>query len=107
MKIVLESLSGGQSVGVADPVGAGITRTVNRTIDLIRFASDIFHDVDLAAVWPTDCRNIAAQHPKSRPNPISVRQFQTRFHPSVGEIKALSGQDACRSIFTRPIPAVQ
>src|SRR6266478_1221758 len=44
---------------------------------------DIFHDVDLAAFWPTVFRNVIAEHPERRPNTLTFWDLDARFEPAI------------------------
>src|SRR3989442_12321433 len=63
-----------------------------------RFLSNIFHDVDLAAVRPASSTNIVTQHPERRPDALAVRDFDSRFKPSVGLAEFILGKQSCRSV---------
>src|SRR5215813_5112814 len=50
---------------------------------LSRFAADIFHDVDLAALRPAVRGDVIAQHPESWPHSLPCRNFDKRFKSAV------------------------
>src|SRR6267154_1743019 len=85
MKGIGEILSGGKAercggvAGVGD--GAG---TVERTVDGAGFPADIFHDVDFAALGPTDGRDVVTKHPEGRPHSLPGRNFDAGFEAAVG-----------------------
>src|SRR5688572_15566245 len=56
-----------QRVGSADAVRAGISRTVKCAMRDGGLATDVLHDVDLAALRPTNRIDIPAKHPEGGP----------------------------------------
>ncbi len=44
---------------------------------------DIFHDVDLAAFWPTVFRYVVAEHPERRPDALTFRNLDARFESAI------------------------
>lgn len=63
-----------------------------------RFLTDIFHDVDLAAVRPASGVDVVTQHPKCRPDPLAVRDLDSRVKPSVGLAELVLSEQSCRTV---------
>src|ERR1043166_7668129 len=62
-----------ERVGAAGAAGARIARAVQRAVRDGRLASDVLHDVDLAAPRPTDRIDVRAEHPEGGPESLPVR----------------------------------
>ena len=56
---------------------------MQRTVNGARLFADVFHDVDLAALRPTDSGNIFAKHPERGPHALPFRNFDARFEAAV------------------------
>src|SRR5690348_11647057 len=65
-----------------------------------RQAALALHDVDLAAVGPSDFGTGAAEHPERGPEPLTGGQFNTRFDFAGGRDDEL----AARGNFRRRVP---
>src|SRR2546429_1225973 len=63
-----------------------------------RLFSNVFHDVDLAAVGPVSCIDVVTQHPKRRPNALARGDLNSRFKPPVSLGELVLGEQSCRSI---------
>src|SRR6266404_9871794 len=53
------------------------------TVIFARLMPDIFHDVDLAAFWPTVFRYVVAEHPERRPDALTFRNLDARFESAI------------------------
>ena len=71
---------------------------MDRAVNNRRFAADIFHDIDLTTGGPSRCADVVAQHPKSRPDSLTIRNLDTCFKPSVGLREFIPGEQSRRSI---------
>lgn len=60
--------------------------------DLVRQAADIFHDVNLTGLGPTDPVNIGAQAPESRPQPGSAGNLDAGFNAAISDFKLIFRQ---------------
>ena len=49
-----------------------------------RFLANVFHDVNLAATWPTCYVDIVPEHPECRPHSLPERQFDASLETAVG-----------------------
>src|ERR1700704_5017159 len=63
-----------------------------------RFLPDVFHDVDLAAIGPACGIDIVAQHPKGRPQALTVRYLESCFKSSIGLAELIPGEQSGRSV---------
>src|SRR5690606_22280762 len=63
-------LPAGQCVPGADPTIAGVAGAVDRAVHSGRLATDVLHDVDLAAGRPADAADVVAQHPERGPQAL-------------------------------------
>src|SRR5205823_9637640 len=82
----------------ADTVAARVARSVKSSMNDRWFLADVLHDVDLAAVGPAGRPNIVTQHPKCRPDPLAIRNLNSRLETSVGLAELVPGEQSCRSI---------
>ncbi len=98
-----------QRVGVREKgVGASkVPRPVYRSENTSRLLANILHYVNFAAERPANRRDIAAEQPQTRPEPLTVRDFDAGFEPSVGKAKMAAGSYAGGSVVAGPIPALK
>src|SRR6266851_7965583 len=71
---------------------------MKRAVNYGRFLADVFHNVDLAASGPAGGTDIVAQHPKRRPDTLSIRNLEPRLKPSIGLRELIPGEQPCRSV---------
>src|ERR1700680_667446 len=72
-----------QRVGPTDTVAARIARAMKRTVRDGGLASDVLHDVDLAAPRPSNRIDVRAEHPEGRPNALPAWDSDPRLEPTV------------------------
>ncbi len=100
MKIIRELLSIGQCVGRTHATGARIPWAMEGAVNDRRLPANVFHDIDLTAIWPACRTNVVAQHPKRRPDSLSKRYFDSRFKPPEGLRELEPGKQPRRSVIT-------
>src|SRR5207249_6633995 len=98
VEIVRELLSMGQCVGRTYAAPTRVTRSMKSAMNDRRLFTDVFHDVDLAAVGPMDSIEVVTQHPKCRPNSLPVRDLNSRLKPSVRLAELILGEQSCGSV---------
>ena len=97
-----------QSVGVTEGRAARVTGAVDRAEHLIGIAADVLHDVDLAALRPTDLADVGAQHPEGRPQPgCAVGHENTGLDAAILRLDLVSRDQAGRGVLARAVPAKQ
>src|SRR5258706_16116567 len=74
---------------------------MQRSMNDARFAPDIFHDVDLAALRPSVRRNVVAKHPECRPHALPRRNLDARFETSVSLRKKVLRFQTRRGVIAR------
>src|SRR4029077_2048529 len=65
------------------------------------FLADIFHDVDLAALWPAGRGDIFAEHPERGPHSLPFWDFDSRFEAAVGLREEALSLEAGGGVLTR------
>lgn len=53
---------------------------------MVGVLSDVFHDIDLTALWPSDSADVGAEHPESGPHALSSGEFGSHFEFTVGGV---------------------
>ena len=85
-----------QVIGVTERLPARVAGAVERTKDLVRDAADIFHDVNLARLWPVNLANVGAECPESRPEAAFARRHQhTCFDATIFKLCLVPGDKPC------------
>src|SRR5258706_9940985 len=100
VEIVGKLLTIRQSVGRPYAVPARVTWSMKGAVNYRRFFPDVFHDVDFAAIGPACRIYIVAQHPKGRPEALTVRNLNSRLKPSVGLAELILREQSRRSVIT-------
>ena len=98
VKIVRELLSMGQCVGRTYAALTRVTRSMKSAMNDRRLFTDVFHDVDLAAVGPVGSIDVVTQHPKCRPDTLAVRDLNSRLKPSVCLAELILSEQSCGSV---------
>lgn len=84
MKIAGKAFSVGQVERRGDIArAAGGEWTVQRAVNGAWLFTDIFHDVDFAALGPADGGHVLAHHPESGPDSLPFWNFDTSFEATV------------------------
>src|SRR5450631_1985549 len=84
VKVVGNLFSKWQRVCFPDTVCPGIPRPMGGSIingGIVVEGPEILHDVDFAALRPTDGADVFTQHPESRPDTLSVWKLDPGFNP--------------------------
>src|SRR5205085_7616197 len=97
--------AGGEGVGRADAVRAGVARPVHRAVDYRRLAPDVLHDVYLAAVGPARRLDVVAEHPEGRPHPLPVRNTDARLEAAVRLLELTLRLEARGGVLALAVPA--
>ena len=82
---------------------AGIPGPVNRRTRGQRFTSFVLHDVQLTTLRPWCGRKLSAEHPECGPQPLPVRQFDTRFDSTGRSEHGAARRDLGRGVRARPV----
>jgi len=64
-----------------------------------RLLTDIFHDVDFAALRPADPFDVIAKHPEGGPDALALRDFDAGFEAAEGLREEALGFQAGGSVF--------
>jgi hypothetical protein len=56
---------------------------MNGSVNNLRLFPNIFHNINLAAIRPTDGVDVCCHHPKCGPNTLPARYLNARFYPTV------------------------
>src|SRR5262249_413358 len=75
-----------------------IGRGVDSPVDAAGLVTEMFHDVDLAALWPSYLIDIRAEQPDRRPGTAGAREFRAHFEAPIEEIHPPSRVDARRGV---------
>ena len=94
-------------IDLPEAVTTRIARAMDRSKDLIWQASDVFHDVNLAGLGPSNPVDIRTQAPKRWPQPGSAGNFDARFDTPISNFKLILGQEPGRGVLARTIIAKQ
>src|ERR1700722_4289296 len=78
-----------------------IHREMEGAVDVVRLLSDKLHDVDLAAAWPADARDVRAHGPDGRPNALALGEFRPHFDPAILPARPLPRYEAGGGVFNR------
>jgi len=62
-----------------------VLRGVKGTVNLVRFSSDVFHNVDFTTSRPSSSGDIVSKSPEGRPDALSVGKLGSHLNLSVGE----------------------
>src|ERR1035438_2332745 len=100
MEVIGELLSFGKRVCAGERVAIGIPRAVHAAVLDSRLLADIFHDVDLAAVGPTDLGYVIAHRPERRPDALPVRELDAGFDLAIGGGELAFGLETARGVVT-------
>src|SRR5262245_14358289 len=84
VKSVRELLPVWQRIGRPEWVASGVAGAVEAAVHDRRLSPDVLHHVDFAAGRPTHVADVAAEHPESRPDTLSLWHLQTRLDAPVG-----------------------
>src|SRR5262245_58386733 len=68
-------------------------------------ATDVLHDVDLAALRPTDRLDVAAKHPEGGPDTLTPGNPDACFDPTISARKESLRLESARRVETLPVPA--
>src|ERR1700694_1046139 len=84
MKIIGEILAGGKAEERGDVACAACrARAMQRAVNRARFFANVLHDVDFAALGPTDGTNVIPKHRESGPHSLPRWNFDARFETSI------------------------
>src|SRR4051812_7398796 len=92
---VVGKATGRQRVRATEWVSSRVAGTVEGTVYFRRLETDVLHDVDLAARRPSNSGDVVAQHPKGRPDALSVRNLYTCLKSPVPLCEEASRLQAC------------
>src|SRR6266852_6108552 len=85
MKIAGEVLARRKAEGSGGIAGgSGRAGSVKRAMHGAGLLADVLHDVDLAALGPSDGRDVVPQHPESGPHSLACGNLDARFKAAVG-----------------------
>src|SRR5215471_1166326 len=98
VEIVGEAGVVGKSERCAGPLAAAISGAVNRAVHERGLLADVFHDVDLAAVWPASLFDVITHHPKRGPDALSPGDFDASFEASEFLRELTLGLQASRGV---------
>src|SRR4029077_15995869 len=104
MEIVGERTRG-EIVRSADAARARIAGPVHRPVHDARLLADVFHDIDLAALRPTDGVDVVSKHPERGPKSLPARNANARLEATVRLREETRRLDARRRVATAPVPA--
>src|SRR2546429_3202101 len=86
----------------------GNSWTMDRSMNSCRlFFANILHDVNFTASRPANRGTITTKQPESRPESLTVRNFDASYEKTIGKVKVTIGTYASRSILTGTIPALK
>src|ERR1051326_5140780 len=71
-----------------------------------RLASDVLHDVDLAAPWPTHRIDVRTEHPEGGPESLSARDTDPGLEATVRLCEQSSGLEPGRRVPAPSVPAL-
>ena len=72
-----------QGIAPTQPFTSRVPGSVNGAMHFVRFLSDVFHDVDLAAARPVDGADVVAEHPEGRPHSLSPGNLDSGLEASI------------------------
>src|ERR1035438_10161075 len=100
MEVVGELLSFGKRVCAGERVAIGIPRAVQAAVLDSWLLADVLHDVDLAAVGPTDSVDVRTHRPESRPDARPVRELDAGFDLAISGGELTFGLETARGVVT-------
>jgi len=81
--------------------GGGIGRAVERAVYCAGLFANVLHDVYFAAAWPAYGGDVVAEHPKSGPHALPLRDFYAGLKTAVDLAEKILRLDAGGSVLAR------